>query len=131
MPTTETAVARVAAYVEAATLQTTDTTKGLADSFEIHGTWSPHTREVHNLLLVDLRDLLAIIADLCQEEGPCATSCTNCRTRLCETHGVGVYATCGHQDAELLCDDCRWDACPDCATEAAADFRSTDRRWAS
>jgi hypothetical protein len=126
MNTTDTAVARVTAYVQAASLQVRETTAGLATSFEIAGTWSPVTREVHNLLLVDLRDLLDRLADVCPDHG----SCSRCKTILCEPCGLGEYADCGHQAASDLCNDCAIETCPDCHSLALVEARG-DRRWAS
>lgn len=104
-----TPIANVMAYVDAADLFLKKNLKGLSEQLLVDRRID-HAGFFADLQLTDLRALLERLADVCPEHGSCAA----CKTPLCDPCGVGEFATCGHIDAQLLCDDCKYEHCADC-----------------
>lgn len=118
-------IERVMDFAAAATERATDQTSGLSDSVNISSVWWESKKVETTLQLKDLRVLLERLVEACGDHG----ACENCQEPLCETCVVGVPASCGHQDAELLCDECAPVECRECRSLERADARP-DRRIA-
>lgn len=113
------AVARVQAYADAFTSYVREVTGDLGSNALITSTWDRCRDDVVPLQLDDLHAVLARLAEVCPDH----VACEACERPLCRECNVGEPASCGHQDAELLCDECAPDECRECRSLIRAEYQ--------
>lgn len=105
--TAETAVTRVHAFVEAAGPR-------VGEGYVLGVAGSPIDDDVmHQLLFDDVRALLKIIAETCDQH----EACSLCEAPLCEVCGIGEIHTCADFHLIVHCPDCVME-CRACRDEA-------------
>lgn len=114
----ETAVTRIQAYVDAHPT-------GVEDDSAIIDLWRDGAGNLARLTLGDVRALLKIVADMCEDHDTCHV----CGTVLCETCGIGDIAECLGERifAVLHCEECQG-GCGECQREYAAERRA-EQLW--